>query len=247
MDDQTIVAAIRQGKVEPYYQPIGASVGSNIFNKFEVLARLFVDNEMVNPGVFLRVAKSNDVYDQVTSQVIEKSLNYLSKHSSSIEFSINLTSDDILSKTAVNNIVNQIENHSIGSQIIFELSEQSFLTGDSSIENEVRSFMARMKRLGCKFALDDFGTGYSTFHPLIAFNFDFIKFDKVLIKDITQHPKRYFLLDLLCEFSSRVNLQTIAEFVEDEVEAQALSNLNVDYLQGYYFSSAKESISEFIV
>jgi len=253
--DQQIEDFIKNGQVEPYYQPIRKNKEfTSTYKKFEILARIDIsigkgELKELSPYFFIKTAKKLGIYHLVTEQIILKSFARIKalveKYSSEdFKFSINIQIEDIKNEKTVQLIKNEIVGLGIEKNIIFELSEEDSLTGDN-IE-KTKEFMKTFKDLGSEFALDDFGTGYSSFHPLIEFNFDYIKLDQVLIQNIYEDPKKYYLCDMLVEFSKRNKLVTIAEYVEDIEHEKALEAIGVEYYQGYKYSKAIKNIEELI-
>jgi len=76
-----------------------------------------------------------------------------------VEFSINLTIEDILSDDIQKYIFNLLESYKIGHKVVFEIVESE------SIGNfeQICLFIEKIKFFKCKIAIDDFGTGYSNF------------------------------------------------------------------------------------
>lgn len=141
-------------------------------------------------------------------------------------------------------IKKNLKEFDLSNTIIFELSEENALTNENSIKT--KEFINIFKDMGCEFALDDFGTGYSSFHPLLEFDFDYIKFDAVLVKNLYENPKNYYICDMLVEFSNRVGLRTIAEYVEDKSHEKALEMIGVEFYQGYNYSRAIKDVKSLI-
>ncbi len=241
--------------IEPYYQPIREYGNhTNYFTKFEVLARLEVVGkdgkiEEITPYSFIKLSKELKIYSCITRQIVQKSFKKIKElvenhPNHTFKFSVNIQMDDIKNQDTVKLIESEVAKYKIAKNIIFELSEEDSLTGEDA--EKTKEFIKTFKKNGSEFALDDFGTGYSSFHPLIEFDFDYIKFDQILIQDIYKKPKNYYLCDLLVDFSERNNLKTIAEFVEDENHEKALEAIGIEFYQGYKYSKATKCINEFI-
>ena len=102
---------------------------------------------------------------------------------------------------------------------------------------EVISFLIVLNKMGVEIAIDDFGSGYSNFSYLITkLPVTILKIDGSLIKNIVEDEKHYRLLRSIVNMGKEFNLSIVAEFVENKDIVTLLEDLNVDYLQGYYFS-----------
>ena len=99
-----------------------------------------------------------------------------------------------------------------------------------------------MKKHGCKIAIDDFGTGYSNFGYLAKLDIDYIKIDGSLITNIDTDLTQKVTVESILLFAKKMNIKTIAEFVENESIYNILVELGVDFSQGYYFSKPSEDL-----
>ena len=100
-----------------------------------------------------------------------------------------------------------------------------------------------LKGIGCSFSMDDFGTGYSNLSQMAEIDYDLIKIDKSLIwpcfdKNIEKEKmeKAMVLLSNIITLVQKLDSGIVAEGVETEEMARVLTELNVKYLQGFYFS-----------
>lgn len=154
------------------------------------------------------------------------------------EFSINLTIHDILNESITSHINTLLKQYDIGPRVVFEIVESE------SIEkfNEVLGFILYVKKFGCKIAIDDFGTGYSNFAYLIELKADYIKIDGSLIKQLETNKDTQALIETIVSFAKKMNMKTIAEFVETEELFLKVKELQIDYSQGYYFSEPKTQL-----
>jgi EAL domain-containing protein (putative c-di-GMP-specific phosphodiesterase class I) len=90
--------------------------------------------------------------------------------------------------------------------------------------------------MGCKFALDDFGSGLSSFGYLTNLPIDFIKIDGKIVRDCASNPIHRSIIKAINQIAHIMNLQTIAEFAEDQILVMQLRELGLDYVQGYAIS-----------
>jgi EAL domain-containing protein (putative c-di-GMP-specific phosphodiesterase class I) len=101
---------------------------------------------------------------------------------------------------------------------------------------KIEHFVEMVQSWGCSVAIDDFGAGYTSFTQLKTLNVDYIKIDGAFIRDIIENPGSKLFVRTLMGFAKAHGLRTVAEFVENGEIAKVLIEMDVDYLQGYYFS-----------
>ncbi len=92
-----------------------------------------------------------------------------------------------------------------------------------------------MKKTGCLAALDDFGTGLSSLYYLKRFDVDFVKIDGEFIKDICKNESDLVMVKSITQICKTLNKITIAEYVENQETADLLTEIGVDYAQGFLY------------
>lgn len=225
--------AIEEKRFCLHYQPIIDPKTKEII-EYEALIRMVdVNGSTIPPGYFLPAAKQSRLYPMISQFVIDEVFKML--ETTSHHFSINLSVDDIFDKPTKEFLIHKIRTSVHTKRIIFELLESE------GIENyqEVSSFIAEVKQFGCRIAIDDFGTGYSNFAHILQLDVDILKIDGSLIRSIDTDLNAQTVLAAVTEFSKRLGLKTVAEFVHSEAVYDKCQELGVDYLQGYHISEPK--------
>jgi len=224
--------AIDNAKIISYFQPIVDNTTQKIV-KYESLVRLIDENSQVlTPFYFLEAAKKSDQYFQITNIVLEHSFSLLKNCKYDHTISINLSALDIEQTNTRENILYFVEKYKqYASRLVFELLE------DESIKdfNVVKQFILDVKAYGVKIAIDDFGAGYSNYERLLDYQPDILKIDGCLIRDIETCSYSLSAVKSIVTFAKEQNLQTIAEYIENEAIYKIVKKLGVDYSQGYYF------------
>lgn len=226
--------ALHEGYVVPYFQPIIDARDDSVM-KYEALARLLLpDGTIVAPYHFLNVALEDKTFEFFTRQMMQKVFNIYDKTSAQI--SMNLTYENIKSKTMLEYIKNRLEKYG-GERITFEIVETEEIEDYEVVEN----FILMIKEYGCKISIDDFGSGYSNFTNLVKLNIDFIKIDGLLITKLLSDEKARLIVQGLIHFAKNINIKTIAEFVSSKELSECVKELGVDYIQGYYYGEPKDA------
>lgn len=96
--------------------------------------------------------------------------------------------------------------------------------------------LTRLRIKGVELAIDDFGTGYSSLRALRQLPFSVIKIDQSFIGDLLVSPDSHAVVRAIIALAGAMGLRCVAEGVETAETAQALRELGVGGLQGYYFA-----------
>ncbi|MDN5089955.1 bifunctional diguanylate cyclase/phosphodiesterase [Aliarcobacter butzleri] len=203
--------------------------------KYEILMRIKLeDGTILFPSSFLEVSKKAKFYLSMTKILVKKACEYFKDKN--IEFSLNLTLEDLEDDYTINQIFETIAKTNTAKQITFEIVESE------QIENfeKINKFIKDAKSLGCKIAIDDFGTGYSNFSYIAKLNIDIIKIDGSLIKNIHIDKNIQITVSTIVNFAKALNIKTVAEYVHNKEVYECVKNLGIDYSQGYYLHKPEE-------
>lgn len=102
--------------------------------------------------------------------------------------------------------------------------------------------------MGVKLAIDDFGTGYSSLSYLKQFPVDRLKIDKFFIKEMVSDTNDAAIVNAIINLGHSLNLEVLAEGVENEYQKEFIESHDCDFAQGYYFKppDSADRITEFI-
>jgi c-di-GMP phosphodiesterase len=114
-------------------------------------------------------------------------------------------------------------------RLVLEVTETEAIDDPARVRERIRALRAN----GFRVALDDLGSAYSSLNLLAQLEPDFVKLDMELVRGISREGRAARLIQHLLEFCRGENLVTIAEGIETEAELRVVSDLGVDYVQGY--------------
>lgn len=225
-------SALNEGNISPYFQPIVNSKTGEVL-KYEALARIETDDgEVISPYYFLDSAKEDKSFEYFSRQMMQKVFNIFSKNS--IDISINLTYENIISESMVDYIKNRLEKYG-GKGITFEILESEDIEDYQLLEK----FITMIKSYGCQVSIDDFGSGYSNFAHILQLKVDYIKIDGSIIQKLTYDENIQHMLQGMLTYAKSANIKTIAEFVSSKELNSIVQELGIDYIQGYYYGEPK--------
>jgi len=227
---QILHEAIKNDNIIPYVQPIVNNKTRKI-EKYECLMRIRHGDEIYTPYHFLEIAKKTHLYEKIQTALIKKCFKKFSD--TDYNFSINLSLKDLRNQRFMLRLRDYIKEYNVADQLTIELLEDEEMIQDKKIQKKLK----RLHDMGVKIAIDDFGSGYSNFIYLIKnLPVSILKIDGSLVKDILKDEKIKILLQKIIEIANELELETIAEYVENEELFQELIKLNATASQGYYFS-----------
>jgi diguanylate cyclase (GGDEF)-like protein len=145
-------------------------------------------------------------------------------------FAINLSGQSLNSEEFLNYLKDRLAVQDVPpDKITFEVTE-SVAAGSLAF---TKRFIREIKQFGCKFSLDDFGTGYSSYSYLKSLDVDYLKIDGSFIKDIANSLTDQVMVNSMNEIAHSLELETIAEYVENMTIHTILKEIGVDYAQGW--------------
>lgn len=190
--------------------------------------------ELISAGRSIMTAEKYGIIHFIDNAAIEMAAKEL-KEAEDLKLSVNISNIGLLDERLIKKMKSCLSSKKVASRLIIEITE----TAVNNDFERTKAFVSEVKRMGCKIAIDDFGAGSSSLRHLKNIEFDILKIDGSLIKDITSNEYSRFLVEMIVKIAQEVGAKTVAEYVEDGTIAKLLLDLNVDYMQGNFFSPAK--------
>ncbi len=235
-----IIASLREAiatnRFRLYAQPILPLSTGPSEPRFEILIRMLTETgELLPPAKFLPAAESYQLMPAIDRWVVENSLKMISAHAATLgansaRFAINLSGQSVTEPAFAQFIeASLVASQVAGEVICFELTETAAVT---HLERAV-TFMNRLRNLGCQFALDDFGTGASSLSYLKSLPVSVLKIDGSFVRDVLSNSRSDAMVKALAQLARSMGITTVAEFVETDELRIRMTNLGVDYGQGF--------------
>jgi len=118
------------------------------------------------------------------------------------------------------------------SRLEFEITESHLMQNP----NVAADTLQAIKALGVTLSIDDFGTGYSSLAYLKRFPIDILKIDQSFVRDMQDDPADMAIVRATIALGHELGLKLVAEGVETLEQAERLTALGCEELQGYWFS-----------
>jgi diguanylate cyclase (GGDEF)-like protein len=115
--------------------------------------------------------------------------------------------------------------------LTIEITETGLMRNTRTAQKQLTA----LKALGVRIAIDDFGTGYSSLAYLQQFPVDSLKIDRTFISGMAQSDEGDALLHTLMQLGKALNLETVAEGIEESAQLTQLQAEECDVGQGFLF------------
>jgi diguanylate cyclase (GGDEF)-like protein/PAS domain S-box-containing protein len=230
--------AVNESSIIPFFQPIVNCKTKKLVG-FEALVRwIHPTLGIVTPYYFIKEAEESGIIIKISDIVYSKSIDFYKKLQ--IEFpkelnvfiSLNLSSMQF-EYSIVDYFDSLCKKNSISPSVLHLEITESLAMEDTKKTLEI---LSSLQEKGFSISIDDFGTGYSSLSYLKEFPLSTMKIDKSFIDHIVTDEKSRSLLETILTLSKSLNLDTIAEGVEDKDQVELLKQLDCDSIQGYFYS-----------
>ena len=216
-------------------QPIMSLTKPHESLNFEVLLRMRdADGKVVPTGQLIAAGENSGRMGMIDRWVLSTTLAWLNKNYIQMKHTkficINLNGASLNDEKFLQDVYAMLEQnlHIVG-QLCLEITESVAL---HDLEN-TRRFVNKVRSYGAKVALDDFGAGYTSFSYLKEFTADMLKIDGSFIVDMNKHPANIAIVEAIVNLARNLGMKVIAEWAEDNATVQTLTEIGVDYVQGF--------------
>jgi diguanylate cyclase (GGDEF)-like protein len=231
--------AVQLEEFEVHYQPIvwlatGEAVG------VEALVRWQRDDGVwVPPAEFIPVAEDMGLIMPIGRMVMHTSMRDVREwqqahpNAATLHLSINLSARQLYQPDVVAQVIEALDATGFdAANLTLEITETALMHDTTTTSSRLRELRA----LGARIALDDFGTGYSSLSHLRNFPIDVLKVDKSFVDDIGSGSEKANLARGIIELGRTMNLDIVAEGIEDPRQVVELVRLHCAMGQGYHFA-----------
>lgn len=225
--------AQERGEFSVVYQSKHAS-GDRRLLGFEALLRWRRGSHMVSPAVFIPLLEESGEIVEVGAFVLHEACRQLAAwHRAGFDglaMAVNVSPQQMRDARIISEVSDALVTYGLdGAALELEITESAFLRDPMLAER----FVAQLRALGVRLALDDFGTGFSSLSHLRRFAPDVLKIDKSFIDDVGHDEAGERVVQGIIQLARSLGIETVAEGVELDGQAQRLRDMGCDLLQGY--------------
>ncbi len=222
-----IVTALNDRRIVVAFEPVVATATRQPAF-YESLVRMRVEGSSILAPDIVPVAEKLGLIRLVDHRVLQLVLDELIR-SSQVKLSLNISANTTTDPEWWATMDAAMHGYpGLGERLIVEITETAAIQDI----DDVRGFVTRLKNFGSRIAIDDFGAGYTSFRNLRKLGVDIVKIDGAFVQNIVHSADDRAFVHTLIDLARRLNIKTVAEWVQDEPAALMLCDWGCDYIQG---------------
>jgi diguanylate cyclase (GGDEF)-like protein len=230
--EQALRNAIISDAVDVHFQPIVRLADETVVG-FEALARWSdPDLGFVSPAVFVPIAEERGFIDALSETLLRKASEAALSWPRELFLSFNLSSAQLMDPGTADNILSILGRVGFDPhRLELEITETAVMTSADTAHR----IISELRHAGVRISLDDFGTGQSSLGRLRDFTFDKVKIDRAFVSRIGSDRVSEHIIKAIVTMCDGLDLEVVAEGIEERVEAEKLRKLGCGMGQGYFF------------
>ena len=242
MTKSKLKRAFERDELLVHYQPKYNIETGEVFGAEALVRWELPERGLILPSDFIPIAEETNLIIEIGEWVLDKVCE---------DFRLWQRSTDSPGRVSVNLSLKQLRQANFTSRIKsimrgHEISPTSLeleITETTLMENPDRTIklLDQLYALGLHLAIDDFGTGYSSLSALQQFPISTLKIDKSFVRDVAVSPDDAILVGTIIQMGRNLNMDVVAEGVENEEQLNFLQRLECTYVQGLLFGDPMSS------
>ncbi|MET2847491.1 EAL domain-containing protein [Vibrio owensii] len=222
----------------PFYQPIIDLATGNICGA-EALARWHSESGMISPLDFIPIAEESGMIKTIGQQILFQACSDTRKAIDNkqwphdFQLHVNVSVHQLSSPNFVESVEKVLHTTGLAANnVTLEITESRIIdSAPTTLDN-----LLKLREMGLGIAIDDFGTGYSSLAYLHALPFTCLKIDRTFINRLTKENLDSSVVAAIINITKGMKTNVVAEGVETAAQAQLLSSLGCNQVQGFYYS-----------
>ncbi len=192
---------------------------------------------MLQPAAFIPLSERTGVVRRLAPWVIERALKRAltlqAGGRSALPIAVNLSARSFQDRALPDRVGGLLDLWGVpGQQLEIEITETAIM----SDPERAREICARLRDLGIRIAIDDFGTGHSPLVYLQRLGVHAMKIDISFVRDLGRSAENQAIVQAIIDLGKRLEVETVAEGVEDAPTYERLLAMGCDQVQGFHVS-----------
>lgn len=233
--------ALENGQFRIHYQPITCLKTGRLAG-VEALVRWQRMGELLYPKDFLATAESTDLMIPLERWVLRESCMQMARwklrDDIPLTLNVNLCPKHYSDPNLVKEVSGVLQQSGLAPhRLSLEITE-SALMNDTDL---VSKTLSDIRAMNVQLHMDDFGTGYSSLSYLNRFPINSLKIDRSFVGNLGLCEETWKIVQAIVNLGRNLEMELIAEGIENIMQLRMLQTLKCDYGQGYYFAKPLEA------
>lgn len=236
--EHDLMHALSKEEIYLQYQPIVNLQTGRLFALEALMRWKHPRLGNIPPGQFIPIAENTGLINSLGQKLFDLAfrqfMQLLDKYPqiNDVNLAINMSVKQLSNIGLINEIKASADKYGFAlNKLHLEITESVFLDHNKANEHIIKY----LNDLGITIAIDDFGTGYSSLNYLNQFSINAVKIDKSLIYSMINNEKSHSIVESMINLAQKMNLDIVAEGIEDKQQLLMLQELKCQLGQGFYF------------
>jgi diguanylate cyclase (GGDEF)-like protein/PAS domain S-box-containing protein len=235
---EDLQAGIAAGELRLQYQPVVALHSGDIIGVEALVRWHHPALGVLGPHEFIPLAEATGLIVPLGMWVLEEGCSQVRAWQQrtgtpqQINLSVNLSPRQLDDPALVPSVLAILERTALDAHdLVLEITEDALVNDVHAVP-----ILSELRSYGIRLALDDFGTGYSSLRYLTNLPVDILKLDRCFVAELNGTPEGSAVAEAVIRLSQALNLDTVAEGIENDAQATELTLLGYPLAQGYHFA-----------
>lgn len=222
-------AMVRNREFDVHYQPI-VDLGTGAAHHFEALARL---KGQTSPAGSIRMAEELGLIESFDHAVLAKVINQMRQPGFGLtRIAANISGDSLATDATADLILRSTaDDVMLRKRLIIEITESAAVEDIDAANRRIAS----LRKAGIKVCIDDFGIGAASLEYIRRLQVDVVKIDGSFVKEIATNERSRSLVSHVVKLCGDLDMQTVAEMIETDEQADIVRQIGVDWGQGWLY------------
>jgi EAL domain-containing protein (putative c-di-GMP-specific phosphodiesterase class I) len=234
-----IVQCLKEERFKLAYQPIVSALTGEV-SMHEALLRMAdsTTGELITAGHLVPISENLGLVRLIDRAVMQMIVKTLNTHPDA-NLAMNVSGTTAMDPRWHAQLLEILAaNSDVAPRLTVEVTETVALSNIPS----TRQFVESLRKLGASVAIDDFGSGFTSFRNLRDLPVNIIKLDGSFCQDLRNNNENEYIVRSLIDLAGKFKIKTVAEWIQQPEDAEALRSWGVDYLQGNLFGQASMDV-----
>ena len=231
--ENDVRSALKGGNFTLAYQPIVEAATGTIVGREALLRWHHPTRGSIAPDVFIPIIEDAGLIHQIGDWVIREACAEAATWDESMMIAVNISAAQLSGVGLAETVIGALARSGLTpGRLELEVTENIFLGDDAT----TLASLERLRGLGVRLVLDDFGKGYSSFGYLSRAKFAKIKIDQMFVRAAAEGERESLaIVRAILALARGLEVETTAEGIETEAQAQAMRAMGCSQLQGFHF------------